>query len=85
LSDKHHMSARKREDSQNRFVYRDGLRFEQTLDGLVFCPEYDEGLRKHKCPDCMSCGWCSDSRCAACLREAPGECKADGRSGRGGG
>ncbi len=25
--------------------------------------------KKHPCPDCTFCQWCSDSRCNMCLRE----------------
>jgi hypothetical protein len=24
--------------------------------------------KKHPCPDCRLCQWCSDSRCSTCLR-----------------
>jgi hypothetical protein len=27
--------------------------------------------KKHPCPDCRFCQWCSDVRCAACLRRSP--------------
>lgn len=26
-------------------------------------------LKKHPCPDCQMCQWCSDERCRLCLRE----------------
>ncbi|MRR56319.1 MAG: hypothetical protein EG822_17770 [Deltaproteobacteria bacterium] len=25
--------------------------------------------KKHPCPDCICCQWCSDSRCGMCLRQ----------------
>ncbi|MDY6952555.1 MAG: hypothetical protein SWE60_13670, partial [Thermodesulfobacteriota bacterium] len=46
------------------FVHLDGMRFEKTPFGLVFCPEYSPHHRKHHCADCMACAWCSDPRCA---------------------
>lgn len=30
--------------------------------------------KKHPCPDCRMCQWCSDDRCRMCLRSADG-CK----------
>jgi len=51
---------------KKEFVTLDGLRFEKTPHGLIFCPEYDPTHRKHTCPDCMTCAWCSDPRCAVC-------------------
>ncbi len=35
------------------------------LPGKVFIPK-PQGTRKHNCPDCMSCQWCSDLRCSVC-------------------
>lgn len=26
--------------------------------------------KKHPCPDCRQCQWCSDTRCSVCLRES---------------
>lgn len=26
--------------------------------------------KKHPCPDCHACQWCSDDRCRLCLRSA---------------
>lgn len=39
-------------------------------------PPFDESLmeKKHPCPDCKQCQWCSDERCRMCLRTATG-CK----------
>ena len=28
--------------------------------------------KKHPCPDCRQCQWCSDDRCRLCLRSAEG-------------
>lgn len=30
--------------------------------------------KKHPCPDCRQCQWCSDDRCRLCLRSGSG-CK----------
>lgn len=30
--------------------------------------------KKHPCPDCRHCQWCSDDRCRLCLR-APAGCR----------
>ena len=30
--------------------------------------------KKHPCPDCRMCQWCSDDRCRMCLRSGTG-CK----------
>jgi hypothetical protein len=27
--------------------------------------------KKHPCPDCRHCQWCSDTRCSMCLRTEP--------------
>ncbi len=29
--------------------------------------------KKHPCPDCKQCQWCSDDRCRLCLRS--GDCR----------
>ncbi|WP_223908652.1 hypothetical protein [Geobacter sp. AOG1] len=29
----------------------------------------DESGKKHACPDCTFCQWCSDDRCSLCLRQ----------------
>ena len=28
--------------------------------------------KKHPCPDCRQCQWCSDDRCRLCLRSGEG-------------
>jgi len=28
--------------------------------------------KKHPCPDCRQCQWCSDDRCRLCLRAGTG-------------
>ena len=28
--------------------------------------------KKHPCPDCRMCQWCSDDRCRLCLRSGTG-------------
>lgn len=28
--------------------------------------------KKHPCPDCRQCQWCSDDRCRLCLRSEKG-------------
>jgi hypothetical protein len=28
----------------------------------------DEAPKKHPCPDCTCCQWCSDDRCRLCLK-----------------
>ncbi|MEI6809015.1 MAG: hypothetical protein WCN95_09855 [bacterium] len=38
--------------------------------GMLFIPgEQSSREKKHPCPDCFSCGWCSDDRCKVCLTE----------------
>jgi hypothetical protein len=37
------------------------------VTGLVYVPDEDEGAKKHPCPDCHFCQWCSDNRCELCL------------------
>ncbi|HEX3046655.1 MAG TPA: hypothetical protein VHY08_18005 [Bacillota bacterium] len=27
--------------------------------------------KKHNCPDCRSCQWCSDNKCRVCLMSQP--------------
>lgn len=29
----------------------------------------DDGAKKHPCPDCTFCQWCSDDRCRLCLNK----------------
>ncbi|MBT0654656.1 hypothetical protein [Geomobilimonas luticola] len=31
-----------------------------------------ESGKKHPCPDCTFCQWCSDDRCSLCLRQGCG-------------
>lgn len=31
--------------------------------------------KKHPCPDCQSCQWCSDERCRLCLKTNKSCCK----------
>ena len=38
------------------------------VEGLVYVPEDDAGLKKHPCEDCYFCQWCSDNRCDLCLK-----------------
>jgi len=51
-----------------KFIYEDGVCFEVTPYGLVCCLEESKD-KKHPCPDCKFCQWCSDSRCSLCLRQ----------------
>jgi hypothetical protein len=37
------------------------------VEGLVYVPDEDSGPKKHPCPDCHFCQWCSDNRCELCL------------------
>jgi hypothetical protein len=34
----------------------------------------DEAPKKHPCPDCTFCQWCSDERCRLCLGHE-GDCR----------
>ena len=43
------------------------------VEGLVFQPE-SHGKKKHNCPDCFECAWCSDARCKICLSKSQTEC-----------
>jgi hypothetical protein len=44
------------------------------VKGLLFVPDNEKQTRKHNCPDCVMCQWCSDARCALCLnRKACGK------------
>ena len=38
------------------------------VEGLVYVPQDDGGLKKHPCEDCYFCQWCSDNRCGLCLK-----------------
>jgi hypothetical protein len=31
--------------------------------------------KKHPCPDCQCCQWCSDERCRLCLKTTKSCCK----------
>jgi hypothetical protein len=48
--------------------------------GLVYVPDDDGGPKKHPCPDCHFCQWCSDNRCELCL-EGKSCADAGGREG----
>lgn len=40
------------------------------VTGKVYVPDDEAGGnkgKKHKCPDCHYCQWCSDDRCELCL------------------
>jgi hypothetical protein len=66
------------EDASKKFVYKNGLRFEVTPDGLFYAPEQTSADKKHPCPDCRFCQWCADSRCNLCLpRERDGSKKKE--------
>jgi hypothetical protein len=50
----------------------------QTVKGLkgkVYVPERCPEPKKHSCPDCFACQWCSDERCTMCRLA-----RSDGRS-----
>ncbi|MRR05712.1 MAG: hypothetical protein EG828_02015 [Deltaproteobacteria bacterium] len=34
-----------------------------------------ESPKKHPCPDCLCCQWCSDNRCRMCLRKKDRSCR----------
>ena len=34
--------------------------------GMIYVPEGGCGKKKHPCPDCFSCQWCSNERCRSC-------------------
>ncbi|MDD3295591.1 MAG: hypothetical protein PHG20_12995 [Geobacteraceae bacterium] len=34
-----------------------------------------DGIKKHPCPDCSCCQWCSDARCGICFRKGGGRRK----------
>lgn len=31
--------------------------------------------KKHPCPDCRACQWCSDARCRICLSQGNSGCR----------
>ena len=35
-------------------------------------PHTNHEAKKHPCPDCTFCQWCSDERCSLCLRQGCG-------------
>jgi len=39
------------------------------IEGLMYVPEENGGVKKHPCKDCYACQMCSDNRCALCRRE----------------
>jgi len=55
-------------NAEKKFIYEDGVRFEVTSYGLICCLEENRN-KKHECPDCKFCLWCSDLRCIGCLDE----------------
>jgi hypothetical protein len=59
------------ESSGEKYVYKDGVRFEVTSGGLFYAPEESPSPKKHSCPDCRFCQWCADARCNLC-RERTG-------------
>jgi hypothetical protein len=54
------------EDASKKFIFKNGLRFEVTPDGLFYAPEEFPADKKHPCPDCKFCQWCAVSRCNLC-------------------
>ena len=56
-------------DHEKVFIYEGGVRFEVTPYGLVCSLEATQ-YKKHNCPDCRFCQWCSRSRCTGCLRQS---------------
>ena len=48
------------------------------VPGQIYVPDNDSQLKKHPCPDCFSCQWCSASRCELCRKRQA--CSADGRA-----
>jgi hypothetical protein len=63
-----------------------GFRRRKGVAGLVYVPEEDGGPKKHPCSDCHFCQWCSDERCALCLKSkarSPAGGAGDGKGRRG--
>jgi hypothetical protein len=58
----------KKSSKKKEFIDGDGNRFAVTAQGLFYCPKAS-GEKKHSCPDCFFCQWCSDSRCGLCRRD----------------
>jgi len=50
--------------------YGEGMPFERhpAVKGRVYVPPRSR-RQKHPCRDCFACLFCSDERCAACLRD----------------
>ena len=70
---KHKVKDNKGNSSKKtEFIDRDGNRFAVTAKGMVYCPKATTA-KKHPCPDCYFCQWCSDSRCGLC-RKVPESC-----------
>jgi hypothetical protein len=59
---------------KKEFIIVGESRFEVTPQGLFFCPGGGDRKKKHPCPDCHFCQWCSDSRCNLC-RQGPEGCR----------
>ncbi len=72
--------VKKEEGGEKEFIVVGENRFEVTPQGLIFCPGGGEGKKKHPCPDCHFCQWCSDSRCNLCRRDVEGCRKRKGSS-----
>ena len=34
--------------------------------GMIYIPDRRKIRRKHPCPDCFACHWCSNDRCLSC-------------------
>ena len=52
---------------ENQMVVERLQQFDQAgrLPGKLFIPTGGKA-KKHPCPDCFDCQWCSDTRCEAC-------------------
>lgn len=37
--------------------------------GLLYVPDETTEAKKHGCPDCHFCQWCSDERCGLCRND----------------
>ncbi|MEW5733996.1 MAG: hypothetical protein AB1921_04025 [Thermodesulfobacteriota bacterium] len=55
-----------------------GLQFVRTDLGLIYSPAPSLLPRKHDCPDCMECAFCSNARCDACRAQRKGRASGDG-------
>lgn len=65
---------------EKRFVYEGGVRFEVTPYGLICCLEETHD-KKHECPDCKFCQWCSQVRCSGCYDHDRSGGESDEREG----